>query len=150
MLEARRKLAGSRITLENHQRRIAALEAYSRWHAVRERIDGESPRDRRSTGRALELARQRAAEQATVVKTREDEAKAADAAARRRRQGPRGCRIRGRAPSEGQASVDAALAATQAAQKLLPGDAALSEAAQKLEAKSDGLKSGLLGPEWPG
>ncbi len=43
------------------------------------------------------------------------------------------------------ASVDAALTATRAAETLLPGDPALSEAAAKLEAKCKELQSRLRG-----
>ncbi len=37
-LEARRKMAERRVALEDHQRRVAALEAYARWQGIRERV----------------------------------------------------------------------------------------------------------------
>ena len=79
VLEARRKLAEARTSLENHQRRLAALEAYARWHGLRQRIDANR-REAERLQPALAEATKRAAEQLTVVKTREAEAKAVAAA----------------------------------------------------------------------
>jgi hypothetical protein len=143
-LEARRKLADRRTALENHQRRTAALEAYSRWQGLRERI-AANQREVEGLRSAFESARQRSGEQAAVLKTRQEEAKAAD--------GSRVAADKDHADAtsalernqKATASIRAALAATEAARELLAGDPALSDAAEKLEAKSRELDSGLAG-----
>jgi Protein of unknown function (DUF1549)/Protein of unknown function (DUF1553) len=143
-LETRRKLAGSRAALENHQRRLAALEAYARWHGVRQQIDANR-REAEALQPALVEAEKQSADQASVVQAREGEAKATEAS----RLTADRTRADADAALEGRrkiiASVDAALAATQAAQALLPGDPALGEAAQKLKEKTDDLRASLVG-----
>jgi chromosome segregation ATPase len=145
-LEARRNLAGIRSNLENHQRRIAAMEAYSRWHGLRRRIDANR-RETEALQPALAEAERRSAALADVVSAREAGAKTAESA--------RLAADKVRADAElalgherkTAASLDAAVAATQGALALLPGDAALIEAAAKLKGKSDTLRLDLTGFE---
>ncbi len=94
---------------------------------------------------AIREAEKQATEYAAVLRPRQDEAKAAEAA--------RGAAEQARTVAQSALghhekiarSVDAALAATEAAQQLLPGDATVAEAARKLKAKSDDLKTLLPG-----
>jgi hypothetical protein len=141
-LEVRSKLAARRIALETQQRRIATLEAEARWQGLRERL-ASNRREVEASRRAVESAVRRAGEHGTVVKARQDEATAADRrriAAGQDRAGAESARERHR---KAAASVDVALEATRAAQELLSEDPALSEAAEKLGAKADDLRSGL-------
>src|SRR5262249_40907163 len=118
-LEARRNLASIRSDLENHQRRIAAMEAYSRWRSVRPRLDA-SGRETDGVQPALAEAVRRSADQAAVVTAREADAKAAESAclaADKIREEAEAALERERKTA---ASVDTAVAATQAALTLLP------------------------------
>ena len=99
VLEARRKLAEARTSLENHQRRLAALEAYARWHGLRQRIDAN-----RREAEALRTGPRRGHEASRrAVDNRENPGSRGEG--RRRgaaggRKGPRGRRGGGRTPSE--------------------------------------------------
>jgi hypothetical protein len=143
-LEARRKLAEIQVALVDHQRRVAALEAYARWQGIREQI-AANRRDVEASRMAIVEAKKRSGEQATVAQTRQDEARAAElkrVAADRSRAEAEAAMERHR---EAAARVNTALAATRAAQELLPADAMVSEAARKLKTKSDELTSVAAG-----
>ena len=113
VLEARRKLAERRATLENHQRRLGRTEAYARWHGLRRPIDAQSSRGG-SPHRPSPRPRSDAAEQAAVV---------TNAGGRGESAGRPGADRRPRAAADAEAalerhqkaatSVDAALAATR-------------------------------------
>jgi hypothetical protein len=139
-LEARRKSAEARASLENDRRRLATLEAYAGWQALRHRIDTDL-RELESLRADLAAAAKRSDEQVALVKTREGEARAADAA----RLAAETIAARAEAALERHrqtaASVNTALAATQAAQTFLPGDAALTDAGRAFKAKADELRS---------
>jgi hypothetical protein len=145
-LEARRKVVESRANLENHQRRLAALDAYARWHGVRQRLDANR-RESETLQAALAEATKQSSEKASVVRTRDGEAKRAEAA----RLAADKARAEADAALERQrkvaASVDAAFAATRDALGLLPEDPSLSEAARNLNAKSVELRSAFAGFE---
>ncbi len=76
-LDARRKMAETRVALEDHQRRVAALEAYARWDGIRERI-AANRREIAACRTAVDEARKRVGEQAPIVRTRQEEARAAE------------------------------------------------------------------------
>ncbi len=144
VLEARRKMSETRVALEDHQRRIAALEAYARWHGLRERI-AASRREIAICRTAVDDARKRAGEHAAVVRARENEVREAES----KRAGADKSRAEAVAALERhQKAVDrvgAALSAIRSAQETLPGDAVLTEAALKLKDRTDELQSVTTG-----
>ena len=142
VLDLRQKMAESRVAAEEHQKRLRLLEAYARYKSLQEQAAATS---RAVVARrdALVAAKTHSADHASALRIRQDEAKAADHGVASPRE---------KARTEAQSalerhqkiamSVNAALAATEAARQQLPGDTTLSEAAQKLKAKSDELQSG--------
>lgn len=139
-LEARRKLAESRAKFENHQRKLATLEAYVRWRRIQDQLDAHR-RESEALRPALAAALKQSSEQEAVIQVRRDGVRRAEADrnAADKTRAEVGLALESR--RKAATSVAAALAATQAAQALLPGDPALAEAAGKLEQKTDELRS---------
>ncbi len=137
-------MAESRIAAEEHEQRIGLLEAYARRNAAREKI-AANQRAIIARRDAVGQTKKQAAESAAVLLPRQEEARAAESA--------RGAAEKAQTVAQSALgrhqeilrSVDAAVAATEAARQLLAGDSTLTEAAQKLKAKSDELKSVLPG-----
>jgi hypothetical protein len=144
VLEARRKMAESRIAAEDHQQRIGLLEAYARRNSVQEQI-AANQRAIVAGRDAVSQTKKQAAEYDKVLMPRQEEAKAGESARGAAEHAQTGAQSALGRHQEITRSVDAALAATEAARQLLPGDSTLSEAAQKLKAKSEELKSVLPG-----
>jgi hypothetical protein len=141
-LEARHKSAETRTILENHQGRVAALEAYARWHGIRERIVANG-REIEALGQVLGDARRRSAEHAAVLQSRQDEARTADKvrmAAEKAQAEAESARERHRKAAY---QLDAALAAIRAVEQLVGADPTLSEAAHKLSGKRGQLQQAL-------
>jgi predicted nucleic acid-binding Zn-ribbon protein len=144
VLDLRQKMAESRVAAEEHQKRLRLHEAYARFKSLQEQVEAAS---RAVVARRNELAfaEARSADLAPALRVRQDEVKAADLA----RIGAEKARSEAQAALDRHQkivmSVDAALAATEAARGQLPGDATLSDAARKLKGKSDELRSGLPG-----
>ena len=143
-LEARRKLAEARAALESHQRRQAALEAYSRWLTLQGQIDANR-READGLAPTLAAAGEQAGKQDAAVRDRDAAVKAAELV----RLAADKLRAEAEATLERQqkaaAKVDAALSATEAAQASLPGDEAVTAAARNLKGKADELRSTLTG-----
>ncbi len=142
VLELRRKMAESRIAAEDHQKRLRLHEAYTHFQSIRDHVA--------ATNRAIVVRRNELAAVTTqsadltpAFQVRQDEEKAANLA----QMGAAKVRTEAQSALDRRqkiaTSVDAAMTATEAARQQLPGDAALTEAFQKLKAKADELRSGL-------
>jgi hypothetical protein len=144
-LEARRKKAASRVALEDQQRRVATLEAYVRWHGIRERLDANR-REIEALGHALSQATYRSTEYAAVLRSRRDQAKSADQAriaAEKARADAEAARER---QEKGAANLDSALAAVRDAEQLMgSSDATLSGVTKGLQSKAGELRAALPG-----
>ena len=135
-------MAESRVALEDHQKRVGVARSV---RPMARRATSKLAANQRAVVAPPDCARRgREARRPSTRRSCEPRQDASEGgrAARgspRTRPGPtprRPWNATRRSPT----SVDAALAATEAAQQLLPGDATLSEAAQKLKAKSDELQ----------
>ncbi len=141
-LKARGRLAEARAALENHRRRVAALEAYGHWVALRERI-AENHREIDAEGRALAEYRKRSDEQAGAVRGQQEEVGKAVRArdvARKGRDEAVAARERYR---KAMADLDAAVEAIREAETLLAPEAVLSGMAEGLVGKAGKLRSDL-------
>ena len=144
VLECRRKMSESRTAVEEHRRRLAVMETYVRCKSLQQQSE-ENRRALVARRAAFDEAEKQSASHATALKVRQDEARAEELA--------RNAAEKARADSQAAlernrkitTSVDAALAATESARQQLPDDPNLSEAAQKLKAKSSELQSVLPG-----
>ncbi|MGP0064250.1 MAG: DUF1549 domain-containing protein [Isosphaeraceae bacterium] len=142
VLDLRQKMAESRVAAEDHQKCLRLHETYARFKSLQEQV-AATQRNVVARRNDLAVAKTRSADHAPVLRTRQDEVKAADIS----RISAEKSRAQAQSAMERHqkiaTSVEAALVATEAARQQLPADTTLSEASQKLKAKSDELKSGL-------
>ncbi|AGA24504.1 DUF1549 domain-containing protein [Singulisphaera acidiphila] len=140
VLAARRKTAESKVALERHKRQLERRETFAQRETLRGQavaIAQAAVASREAVAQAQKLAKDfepDLLQHQTEVKTADQtrlalEKSKADAEAALTLQQKR------------VASVDAALAATDAAREQLPDDPTLTEAAQKLKTKADELRS---------
>ena len=141
VLDFRQKMAESRVAAEEHQKRLWLHEAYARFKSLQEQAAATNRAvvDRRN---ALNAAKAHSADHASALRIRQDDAKAADLARSNAEKALTEAQSALQRHQKIAMSVDAAVVAVEAARQQLPGDTTLSEAAQKLKAKSDELQSG--------
>jgi hypothetical protein len=136
-LVARRKMAESRVALENHQRRLAALESYIRWQGIRERL-GANRREYEALVHTLDQANKLSKENAPTLRTRRDKARLAEQARIAAEKSCGAVEVVLDRRKKAAANLDSALAAIRAAEQLLAStDPTLSDAAKKLNIKAD-------------
>jgi Protein of unknown function (DUF1549)/Protein of unknown function (DUF1553) len=139
VLETRQKMAETRSAAEVQQKHLELLEAFARFKALQQQA---AAGDRALTAcrDALVAAKKRPAELAALVQQRQNEATAADLARAKAEKTQADSQAALTLHARIVSSVDAALAATEAARKLLPDDPTLSHAAQIIKEKSVDLQ----------
>jgi Protein of unknown function (DUF1549)/Protein of unknown function (DUF1553) len=142
-LEARRKMVETRSVAEIQLKRLKLLESFARCQKLHLQIT-ESNRASVALANALAAAKKSSAELEVPLRRNQEEMSSAD----RTRAAAEKTRSDAHAALELHqkiaASVQAALAATEAARQLLPDDSALSLAAQKIKEKSAELRAAGL------
>ncbi|SIO35056.1 Protein of unknown function [Singulisphaera sp. GP187] len=140
VLDARRKTAESKVALERHKRQLERLETF----AQRETLRGQAVAVAQaivSSREAVTQAQKLATEFEPDLVQHQAKVKAADQARLALEKTKSEAQAALTQQQKVVASVVAALTATDAARQQLPDDPTLTEAAQKLKAKADELRS---------
>jgi hypothetical protein len=142
--ETRRRMAQGRISVEEHQKRIAFVEAHALYQSLREQAVAI---DRALVARrdALAIETKDCVAVAAIIERDQVAAHAADRARRAAERTLIDARTTLFRHQKAAVSVSSALAATEAAQQHLPADSKLREAISKLKASSDELAALLSG-----
>ncbi|WP_435011614.1 DUF1549 domain-containing protein [Tundrisphaera lichenicola] len=140
VLAARKKMAESRITLERHQDQLRLLETYDRLIG----LEGQAKECRiaiEGRRKTVVRAREKGDEIAKILTQRTEDRKAADQARSANEKVVKEAESALASHQKLEKCIVDAFSATDVARRLVPEDAILAEATQKLQAKADEYRS---------